>query len=542
MNRKERFKNRRKKLDKIRNTIVVNDDIDEDLVQSFLISKVDKKRVENTFERMDNHYTIEYNFDVSKEEAREFLEQFQNDFNQAKFDKLINDCKKEVINSIVIPFGLGKVVASYDKVGGNVDTVHNVRDGIYATKEEQDKYNNRANYNSDEYHKNKKYQDINRKNSQLKDSGELKDYMSDKTIKANDNYDLDHIISAKEINDDKGRVLADINGVDLANNDSNLKATNSTFNRSKKADKMEDFLKRKDENIKEIEILKSKDNLSIQEEKKLTKLEKLQDIDNEKSLEIDRKAREEYDKKINKEYYTSSKFVKNSISTGINEGAKMGTQQALGLVMTEFFTALFDEILDIYKNGYSNGFDDDRFLNILKERLKRIAIRITDKWKDVVVAFKDGFISGFISNLVTTVINAFATTGKRVGRIIREGIFSLFKAIKLLLFPPKDMSFEDAIHEAKKLIATGLIISLGVIVEEYIDVLIKSTGVLSPFADILTSVFVGAITGIAVTMVVYHMDKNRNDKDMIDKLISQTDKKFDNIDKLLGQLELIKVE
>jgi uncharacterized protein (UPF0335 family) len=218
-----------------------------------------------------------------------------------------------------------------------------------------------------------------------------------------------------------------------------------------------------------------------------------------------------------------------------------GMQQAIGLVMTEFFTALFDEILDIYKNGFSNGFDNDKFFNILKQRLKRIALKIKDKWKDVATIFKDGFLSGFISNLVTTVINAFVTTGKRVVRIIREGIFSLFRAIKLLLFPPNGMSFEDAMHEAKKLIASGLIISLGVIIEEYIDKLIRSTGALSPFADILTTVLVGAITGLSVTMVVYHIDKKKNDKEAINALIAQTDKKFDNVEKLLGELELIRI-
>ena len=208
----------------------------------------------------------------------------------------------------------------------------------------------------------------------------------------------------------------------------------------------------------------------------------------------------------------------------------MGMQQALGLVLTEFFTAVFDEIIDIYKNGYSTNFEDDRFLSILKERLTKISLRIKDKWKDAMIVFKDGFISGFISNLVTTVINAFVTTGKRVVRIIREGIYSLFKAAKILIFPPEGLSYEDAMHEAKKLLATGLIVSVGVIVEQYIDTLIKGTAILEPFSDILTTVFVGAITGLAITMTVYHIDKKKNDKDAIEMLITETDQKLDYLD------------
>ena len=193
-------------------------------------------------------------------------------------------------------------------------------------------------------------------------------------------------------------------------------------------------------------------------------------------------------------------------------------------------------ILDIYKNGFSNGFEDDRFFIVLKDRLKNIALKIQAKWKNVAIAFKDGFLSGFISNLVTTAINMFVTTGKRVVRIIREGIFSLFKAIKMLIFPPENMTYEEAMHEAKKVVASGLIISLGVIAEQYIDTLIKGSVILEPFSDILTTIFVGAITGLAVTMTVYYIDKKKNDKDAIKKLINDTDEKFENLEVLLNKL------
>ena len=155
--------------------------------------------------------------------------------------------------------------------------------------------------------------------------------------------------------------------------------------------------------MKKIDELKSKDNLSEKEQKELNKLEQLNSIDDKKALEADKKAREKIDKKINEEYYTSGKFIKNTAKEGLEEGAKMGLQQAVGLVLTELFTALFDEIFDIYKNGWSYGFADDRFLNILKQRLSTISNKILVKWKDVAIAFKDGFLSGFISNLVTTV-------------------------------------------------------------------------------------------------------------------------------------------
>lgn len=527
----DRFKKRKK----LKNTTTVySNQIEDNDVNEFLYSSCDNEKVDRVYKKTEEFYDAS----VSENEAEAFLIQFKKEFNQARFDKLVADCKKDVINSIVTPFGLGKIVAVYDKVGGNVDTVHNVRDGIYATNEEQQAYNNRGEYNSDEYHKDSNFIKINKQYSQNRKDGNAIDYMTGEKLDPNKSYDLDHIKSGKENHDDAGRVLAGIEGNELANTDTNLAPTTSGSNRTKKADSMEDFLHKKNERLKKIDDLKNKDSLSSQEQNELKKLEELSKIDDEKAMKADQKARKKIDKEINETYYTSEKFIKNSVETGANEGAKMGMQQALGLIITELFTAIFDEIIDIYKNGYSTSFDDNRFFGVLKERLKRIGNRIKDKWKDFAIAFKDGFISGFISNLVTTVINTFITTGKRVVRIIREGIYSLFKAVKVLLFPPENMTYEEALHEAKKLLATGLIVSVGVIIEQYIDTLIKSTAILEPFSDILTTIFVGAITGLAITMTVYHIDKKKNDKDAIKILITQTDESFDNIDKLLNPSRL----
>jgi hypothetical protein len=523
---------RLKKRRKIKNSITVYNEIDDNLVDEFLHSKCDNEKVNSVYLKTEEFYNIT----VTKEEAKEFLEKFKKDFNQERFDKLIVDCKREVINSIVTPFGLGKIVAAYDKVGGNVNTVNNVRDGIYATEEEQKAYENRGEYDSDVYHKDSNYINVNREYSQKRKDGNATDYMTGKKLNSNESHDLDHVKSAKEIHDDAGRVLAEIDGKVLANTDTNLKPTTATINRSKKADDMKVFLDKKNERIKKIDELKSKNGLSEKEQRELNKLEELNSIDDMKAMETDKKAREEIDSKINKEYYTSKKFIGNAATAGVSEGSKMGMQQAIGLVMSEFFAALFDEILDIYRNGFSSGFADDRFFIVLKERLNNIAQKILAKWKDVAIAFKDGFLSGFISSLVTTAINMFITTGKRVIRIIREGIYSLFRAVKLLLFPPENMTYEEAMHEAKKVIASGLIISLGVIAEQYIDTLIKSSVVLEPLSDVLTSVFIGAITGLAVTMTVYYIDKSKNDKDAIKELIKQTDEKFENIDILLSKL------
>ncbi len=541
MNNLERHNKRKKMLNQISSTITVNESVNLDYVAEFVETKIDTNLIHMTSQTIETHYEFELDYTSSKEEAKELLEKFKNDFNKERFDKLVDDCRKEVINAIVKPFGIGKIVAAYDKAGGNVNTVHNVRYGIYATEKEQKAYENRGDYNSDEYHKDANYININKKYSEDRKDGNATDYMTGKKLNPNESHDLDHVKSAKEIHDDAGRVLAEIDGNILANTDTNLKPTTATNNRSKKADDMQTFLDKKNERVKKIDELKSKENLSDKEQKELNKLEELNSIDDKKALEADRKARENIEHKINKEYYTSKKFAHDTAKAGFDEGSKMALQQAIGLLMSEFFNALFDEIFDIYKNGWANGFEDERFFNILKNRISVIGQKVLAKWKDVAIAFKDGFLSGFISNLITTVTNIFITTSKRVVRIIREGIFSLFKAIKMLIFPPENMTYEEALHEVKKIIATGIIISIGVIIEEYIDNFIKSIVVLQPLSNEISSALMGLITGISITMIVYYIDKSKNDKDMIDSLVKQTNDKFEECDILIKELNLVKV-
>jgi hypothetical protein len=180
----------------------------------------------------------------------------------------------------------------------------------------------------------------------------------------------------------------------------------------------------------------------------------------------------------------------------------------------------------------------------LKERLSRIARRIAAKWKAACAAFRDGFISGFLSNLVTVVINMFVRTGKRIVRVIREGFFSLLKAIKMLCFPPDGMTFTQAAHEASKLIATGLAVIGGIAVEQHIDNMIKAAPWLEPFADILTTVLVGGLTGLATTFIVYAIDKidifkvNAQERHefVMNRIETSLDKLFAEGDAFIGEL------
>ena len=520
MDSTERFI-RRKRVQEIRDSrrglAVV---VDDALVNEFLQSEVDWDTVQNIHGELDAKYDFELCVEVNEDEVQEYLNILENEFNDERFSQLLTSCRDDVLSAIVGPFGLGGIVSRGDKDGGNVDTIHNAREGTYATDRERQAYENREKYTStgvgNRVHTDPRYRQINKETSDQQKTVEgVEDGYTDRPLKQNSNKDLDHIKSAKETHDDPARVLAELETEDVANIRENLTPTERTINRSKSAKSIEELIKdipqTRQRNREKIQKLESKGALTRDDDEKLRKLKEKQEsldaFDADKAREADRKAKNAQNRKNDREYYTSKKFYKSTLATGASQGCKMGLQQAIGLVLCEFFKAAFDEIQDIYANGFSTGFDDGRFFAVLKERLSRVAARMAARWKEACVAFRDGFISGFLSNLVTVVINMFVRTGKRIVRVIREGFFSLLKAIKILCFPPEGMTIGQAAHEASKLIAAGLAAIGGIAVEQQIDNMIKAAPWLEPFADILTTVLVGGLTGLATSFIVYAIDK-----------------------------------
>ncbi|QJX02081.1 hypothetical protein HML84_07805 [Alcanivorax sp. IO_7] len=68
-------------------------------------------------------------------------------------------------------------------------------------------------------------------------------------------------------------------------------------------------------------------------------------------------------------------YIGESARTGVSEGAKMGLQQALGILMVEFFSSSLLEIRSAFRNGLEGkGLIDD-----LKIRLGRVASGLAEK-------------------------------------------------------------------------------------------------------------------------------------------------------------------
>ena len=391
------------------------------------------------------------------------------------------ELEKTVVHSLTTTFGLDFLLFE-DKKGGNVNTVHNVRQGVYASKEEEAKYKNRGDYNSSEYHSHDNYVARGRADKKSQLEGTLTDRYRGTKIGVDQNRDLDHIISAKKIHDDRGRVLAEMNGSDLANQDSNLTSTGSSINRSKKDKAVPEFLAQIQMNLpKQEENLRKKqarlqnmpqgtpteqhEYRSLQDDirKERQKIDELKSINQEAMLAADYEANIAYDHEINRTYYTSSKFINQTASAAAESGLRMGTRQMLGLIFAEMWFELreqFPAIIIKHKEDFRFG----EFMHDLGNISKNIWERMKIRFKDFLTEFKNGVFSGVFSSITTTLLNIFSTTEKMAVKIIREMWNHIIQAGKIIFFNPDNLSAADLAKAVANIIAAGVAAVVGVMV------------------------------------------------------------------------------
>lgn len=387
------------------------------------------------------------------------------------FSSIWNEYERVIMQSLVTSFGLDFLV--HDQHGGDVDTIHNVReigkdpDMVYKDPQNQADYANRGEYDTYKYHKDPRYIAINRKVSESKKKGTLTDSYTGQTVAQNANIDLDHAISAKEIHDDPGRVLAGLSGIDLANCEDNLKPTDRSINRSMQDKDMEDYLQKweaeRPQRQFRISELTSKGSLSDKERKELAKLEKLEQIDPEKMRAENKKARAVYEAKLAKAYYTSPKFLKDTAVAAGSRGAEMGMRQAMGFVFVEIWISSKEEI-----QALSTGKDLKDMLEAVASGVKNGVENAKVKYKEILEKFGEGFLSGTLASLTTTLCNIFFTTAKNLVRCIRQIYASVVEAGKVLLFNPDNLMFGDRMKTSTIILATGASVLVGTAVGELI--------------------------------------------------------------------------
>ncbi|GEO81095.1 hypothetical protein ROR02_12260 [Pararhodospirillum oryzae] len=436
-----------------------------------------------------------------------------------------------------------------DQRGGDVDTIKTVRDpqAGYKNAKEKERYENRGNYESADYHSHKNYIETNKKYKGDKEKGNLQDAYSGNQIAKNDSFDLDHVVAAKKIHDDKARTLAEMDGPDLANIEENLVATHPSINRSKKADDAEAFISRlqaeresRIEKINELRHQLDKPDLLPDEKdylrKTLTTLEQKENVDHEKLIKAENEAQKTIDRKMAEKYYTSKKFFEHAGIAALNQGIRLGIRQALGVVFVEFWIELRKAFPKIFE-AITKKQDFSYFLDGIKNAIKKAWESIKIKFKEIITSFKDGVLAGILSSITSTLINTITVTAKSAGMIIRSTWSSIVEALKILIFNPEKLPLGDKLLAVFKVISTGISIVLGATIQAQVS---SATSSIPIVGDILPSFLGSLITGIlSVTMLYYldHSDLVKSIVNFANSLKSSMEKKADYYREVAGAYE-----
>jgi hypothetical protein len=443
----------------------------------------EKSVLDDIQKQIDDYYNIDLpnsndfaTKQVTDTEVKAYLAELKEAYKKEKIDILVTESKNSIFEAIIKPFGLAKILFQ-DRNGGDVTTPHNLKEGVFVNDKSKEKYEQLSQepYNRKEYEQGFSEQ----RKKEFQKNEPIIDYLTGKTLPKDGQSHLDHIVPLKEIHDNivQRYYIDKIELVKLVNNNTNLKFTHSSINQSKGDKSMPKFLSHSKEGKNNVERF---------------------EIDEKKALAADKKARKQFSNEVNK------KITKHVLIGASGASVKMGFQQAIGLVLYEFSKSVFDEVASMINNGFYTEGNEGQFFNELRIRFARVVDNIVSKWQNIVSNFADGFLSGFLSSIATSIINMFITTGKNIVKLIREGLLSLLKAFKMILFPPDNVSLSEAAHEASKIIVSSLALVGGIILEESIS---KVLPPLLGLGSIIASIIAGIVTGLSMCLLTYLIDK-----------------------------------
>lgn len=370
--------------------------------------------------------------------------------------------------------------------------------------------------------KDKRYTDANNAMKEKQKSGNLKDEYTGKTLKLNENANLDHVVARKQIFENSWRKIADIDTADLANKKENLAATNESLNKSKGAKSNSDYIKNRE--------LREND-LREQVKKANKKIDKMNISDAEK-----RNLKAENNKRLNdklaadsKKMLKSEKTAKKAINKDIAKKAsvRMANKAGKDAIKAMFVAALFGMLKEImnalvrYFKAKQQSFDT------FMEEMKKALHSFFGKIKDFI---KVG-VDSFVGSIVGEIIGAFNQKLQKFPNLIKQLFGSIRESISYLS-NPENQTHSTAIKIAhiSKIITSGLVAVGAMFLGEYFEQFLnKIPGMtfeiklLGTIANILGMFFASLLTGILGAIII-----NRLDQFISKKIIEENQKQQAN--------------
>ena len=407
------------------------------------------------------------------------------------FNSILETYQRVVLNSLITSFGLDFLV--HDQRGGDVDTIRGVRDRSIPIEERYKKaahreaYEHREDYDSKAYHNDYRYRETKRAaREQFNETGEMIEdaYVPGNMVAPNKAHalgsgrraNLDHTVSAHEIHEDEGRVLAGLDGKELANAPENLNYTNESLNKAKKDLTVDEFIDKKKDGLPE----------DIKQQMK----------------KVDKDARDSYDRKLERAYYASDDFWNAAVSAAGKRGIEMGMRQALGFVFVELWFSCKAELLNVPPNQEMHDYCD-----ALIRGVKRAGDNLTRKYGEILKSFGKGFTAGALASFTTTVCSIFFDIDAKTIRNIRQVYASVIQAADVLLFNPNDLYLGDRIETTAVILGSGASVLVGTAVGDAVGKTpFGADPHVGPYVRTFSSVFVSGM--LSCTMLLY-LDRSK---------------------------------
>lgn len=416
------------------------------------------------------------------------------------FSEMWNAYRGVILHSIVTSFGLDFIVR--DRHGGDVDTIQSVRKtGQYKNPVNEAAYESRGKYDGIAYHHNDVY------DSTVRAARDSHAFFDDAYVPGNRIYygkasflretssvgtdhkaNLDHVISAHEIHEDRGRVLAGIDGIEIANSEANLQFTNEHRNKSMGEMSIEEYIQYR---------IERGDPLP-------------EDVVAQMRVK-DSDARQAYERSITEAYYSSDRFILDAGAAAARRGLEMGARQALGFIFIEVWCSCEDELkslpagvtigdcMQAVAAGIKNGLDNAR-----------------SKYKELVAHFEQGLTAGALASLTTTLINVFLTTDKNLARYIRQAYMTVVQVGNILLINPDDLLLGDQLKAGMVALTTGASVIAGTAVGNQIAK--TPLGQHAEVGMILQNFCASLVSGLISCTLLIMVDRSHFINDVVTKM------------------------
>ncbi|MGX5914825.1 hypothetical protein ACR0ST_08860 [Aliidiomarina sp. Khilg15.8] len=393
-------------------------------------------------------------------------------------------CRDVIVDTLMGPFGLSAAMFT-DRDGGNITTVHNFENGIYADRDNE-RYRNYKNAQAERFDRRDYERKLPKERKQIfKHEERIEDAYTGHELPKDGRAHRDHVVSAHEIEKSSRGHLGQTREerVATANRGENKVWADSSLNQSKNDHDLFEWGERPNRQDP------SKTNAEYY------------DADHERMEEVYCIARKKVDSEQNKAVLM--KQTGEFAYEGSKEAGKLALRQVLGLLIKDLAEGLIDDIRTLVREGFQSL---RQLAALLQKRVATTIERIKAKWAEYLKEGVAAGFSGFLSSFLTLIINSFVTTAKNIVRIIREGCLSVVRALKIIVSPPPGTNGSQVASEVFKILSGAVVVAIGIGLEETIKKGIEAVPFLAPFAGPISLTLTGMLTGILSLTVVLTFD------------------------------------